>query len=224
VQDRRYLDRTGLQQNHGIDDLMRYAALNQGGDDLAAFGDFVPAEALLGTRPGPQQARRYSDEQLFALVKYLVSLRPPANPNPFDTIAKHGQQVFEREGCGQCHTPPLYTNNELTPAVGFHIPPEHGAKYDILPVVVSTDPGLTMETRRGTGYYKVPALRGIWYRGAFEHDGSVPTLEDWFDPLRLGDDYRPALDAKPRAIKGHEFGLKLSAKDKTALIAFLRTL
>ena len=224
VQDRRYLDRTGLQQNHGIVDLMRYAALNQGGDDLAAFGDFVPAAALTGSRPDPRQLRRYSDEQLYALAKYVASLRPPPNPNPFDALAQRGQQVFEREGCGQCHTPPLYTNNKLTPAAGFHIPPEHRAKYDILPVVVGTDPGLTMETRRGTGYYKVPALRGVWYRGAFEHDGSVPTLEDWFDPLRLREDYRPDYDAKPRGVKGHEFGLKLSAKDKTALIAFLRTL
>jgi hypothetical protein len=31
VQDRRYLDRTGLQQHRSIVDLMRYAALNQGG-------------------------------------------------------------------------------------------------------------------------------------------------------------------------------------------------
>ena len=35
VKDRKYLDRTGLQQQHSIVDLMRYAALNQGGDDLA---------------------------------------------------------------------------------------------------------------------------------------------------------------------------------------------
>jgi len=38
-----------------------------------------------------------------------------------------------------------------------------------------------MLTRKGTGYYKVPSLRGLWYRGPYEHDGSVATLEDWFD-------------------------------------------
>ncbi len=85
-----------------------------------------------------------------------------------------------------------------------------------------------MTTRRGTGYYKVPSLKGVWYRGPFEHSGSVATLEDWFDPRRLSDDYVPTgfkgYGMKTRAIKGHEFGLNLSTPDKSALIAFLKTL
>jgi hypothetical protein len=85
-----------------------------------------------------------------------------------------------------------------------------------------------MRTRRGTGYYKVPSLKGVWYRSMFEHSGSVATLEDWFDPRRLRDDYVPTgfkgYGVKTRAVRGHEFGLKLSAEDKRALIAFLKTL
>jgi hypothetical protein len=139
-----------------------------------------------------------------------------------------GKKVFEREGCSGCHTPPLYTNNKVTPAIGFSVPEEHKARYDILPVVVGTDPRLTMETRRGTGYYKVHSLRGVWYRGPFEHNGSVATLEDWFDARRLRDDYIPTgfkgYRVKTRAVKGHEFGLKLSGDDRTALIAFLKAL
>jgi hypothetical protein len=42
VHDRHYLDRTGLEQNRGIVDLMRYAALNQGGDALSNFDGFIP--------------------------------------------------------------------------------------------------------------------------------------------------------------------------------------
>ncbi len=34
---------------------------------------------------------------------------------------------------------------------------------------VGTDPFLALKTRRGTGYYKVPSLKGVWYRGPFEH-------------------------------------------------------
>ena len=93
---------------------------------------------------------------------------------------------------------------------------------------VGTDPTLTLTTRRGTGYYKVPSLKGVWYRGPFEHNGSVATLEDWFDPRRLRDDYVPpgfiGHNRKTRAVKGHEFGLALAAEDKRALIAFLKTL
>ena len=85
-----------------------------------------------------------------------------------------------------------------------------------------------MQAMRGTGYYKVPSLKGVWYRGPFEHNGSVATLEDWFDSRRLRDDYVPTgfkgYGVKTRAIKGHQFGLKLSSEDKQALIGFLRTL
>ena len=70
-----------------------------------------------------------------------------------------------------------------------------------------------MQTRRGTGYYKVPSLKGVWYRGPFEPSGSVATLEDWFDANRLRDDYVPSgwrgYNVKTRSVKGHEFGLKL---------------
>ncbi len=42
VKNRRYLDRTGLVQQRGIGDLMRYAALNNEMDFLSKFGDFIP--------------------------------------------------------------------------------------------------------------------------------------------------------------------------------------
>ena len=83
LKDRRYLDRTGLQRHRDIVDLMRYAALNQGGDDLASYGGFVPATAIPGQMPSPEQAAfgRYSDEQLYALALFAYSLKPPPNPN-----------------------------------------------------------------------------------------------------------------------------------------------
>jgi hypothetical protein len=155
-------------------------------------------------------------------------LQPPPNPNRFDATAEMGRRVFENEGCPVCHMPPHYTNNKLLPVLGFRIPQEHLKKYDILNVPIETDARLTLQTRRGTGYYKVPSLRGVWYRSAFEHNGSVATLEDWFDKRRLRDDYVPTnfvgYGVKTRAIKGHEFGLKLPDAEKKSLIAFLKTL
>jgi hypothetical protein len=229
IRDRRYLDRTGLQQHRSIADLMRYAALNQGGDDLATFGNFRPMDQL-GPFPDPtdEGQSRYSDEQLYALALYLYALQPPSNPNKRTNLTIRGQTVFEREGCAGCHTPPLYTNNKLTPAEGFSVPEPHWKNYDILPLSLGTDPDLTTKTRRGTGYYKVPSLKGVWYRGPFEHSGSLATLEDWFDPHRLRDDYVPTAfkgyEVKTRAIKGHPFGLEMTPEDKRALIAFLKTL
>ena len=228
LKDRRYLDKSGLQRHRGIADLMRYAALNQGADDLGNYAGFIPAAEDFRTAVDPATLERYSDEQLFALALYLYSLKPPPNPNRNDAAAKRGQKVFLAQGCGGCHTPPLYTNNKLLPAPGFEIPAAHRSTYDVLDVRIGTDPILTMETRRGTGYYKVPSLKGVWYRGPFEHDGSVASLEDWFDPRRLRDDYEPTgwrgYGVKFRAVKGHEFGLHMPVEDKRALIAFLKTL
>jgi hypothetical protein len=228
VQDRKYLDRTGLQRHRSIADLMRYGALNQGADSLASHAGFIPGARDFKTRPAPESLRRYSDEQLYALSLYIYSLEPPPNPNQPDELSRQGQRVFQREGCGGCHTPPLYTNNMLTPAPGFKVPAGHQEKYDVLPVSVGTDPNLALHSRRGTGYYKVPSLKGVWYRGPFEHNGSVAALEDWFDPARLKDDYVPTgfkgAGVQTRAVKGHEFGLKLSPDEKRALIAFLKTL
>jgi hypothetical protein len=159
---------------------------------------------------------------------YLYSVQPPTNPNVFSDQAGRGKAVFEREGCAGCHTPPLYTSNALTPAEGFKVPADHENKYDITDISVGTDPNLTLKTRRGTGYYKIPSLKGVWYRGPFSHDGSVATLEDWFDPRRLRNDYVPTgfkgYRVNQRAVPGHYFGLKLSPQDKADLIAFLKTL
>jgi hypothetical protein len=33
--------------------------------------------------------------------------------------------------------------------------------------------------------FKVPSLRGVWYRNAFGHMGQAETLDEWFDPERL---------------------------------------
>jgi hypothetical protein len=93
---------------------------------------------------------------------------------------------------------------------------------------VGTDPNLALRTRKGTGYYKVPSLKGVWYRGRYTHDGSVATLEEMFDPDRVKDTHVPAgwrpLGSETHAIKGHEFGLRLEPAEREALIAFLRTL
>jgi hypothetical protein len=228
IKDRRHLDHTGLVQQRSIGDLMCYAALNNEMDRLDQFEDFIPGGDGFRKLPDPKTVlARYSDEQLYALALYIYSLQLPPNPNK-DPFVAHGQRVFERESCATCHTPPLYTNNKLTPAEGFKVPGDHLKKYDILPVSVGTDPNLALKTRRGTGYYKVPSLRGLWYRGPFEHNGSVATLEDWFDPARLRDDYVPTgfkgYSVKTRAVKGHQFGLDLSPDDKKALIEFLKTL
>jgi hypothetical protein len=235
IKDRKYFDFTGLMMHRNVGDLMRYAAFNQTLDMLNSYNDFIPAGIDNKTLPEPGKSRfvgtskRYSEIQLYALGKYLYALQQPPNPNTFaPELLKKGELVFNREGCVTCHTPPLYTNNKLTPVDGFTPPADHYKSYDIFDISVETNPELSLYTRRGTGYYKVPSLLGVWYRGPFGHSGNVATLEDWLDKRRLEDDYVPT-GFKPAfsntmAVKGHEFGLDITKEEKESLIAFLKTL
>ncbi len=67
-----------------LDHAMRYSAMNQDGDIISRYEDFVPLGAfplMLGKvpeNPAKYTSGRYSDEQLYALAVYLYSLRPPA--------------------------------------------------------------------------------------------------------------------------------------------------
>lgn len=227
LKERKYLDRTGLIQQRDIGDVMRYAVLNQNLDFLNSYGGFKPDnspdEVII------QQYSRFSDAQAFALAKYLYSLKPLPNPKKESPalIAK-GKQVFEDETCISCHTPPFYSSNKLSLAKGFRPTKEDMKKYDVLDFSVGTDPGLALYSRRGTGYYKVPSLAGVWNRNALMHSGYITSLEEMFNPARQEDDFMPSgfnpnVD-KPFAVKGHSFGLYLNDEDKKALIAFIRSL
>jgi hypothetical protein len=218
VEGRKYLDATGLSRHRGVADMMRYAIVNQGLNGIAHFGNFQPGASS-------PEMNRYGDEQLYALALYIYSLKAPANPLPPNSQTRRGARVFEREGCTGCHPAPLYTNNKLTPAKGFRIPPELLKTDAILDISVGTNAGLATETRRGTGFYKVPSLNGLWLRSLYGHEGSAASLEEWFDPSRLRPDYEPkGYHYGPGPIEGHEFGLRLNSDEKAELIAFLRTL
>jgi hypothetical protein len=217
---RRYLDMTATHKNRGPEDIARYGILVE----YAETGVFGPHHM----RPVHLSRARFRppDEAMYAMALYIYSLDSASSPFPVDDLARRGQAVFDARHCDDCHTPPAYTSNEVVPVDGFDPPAD--TDLDVLPRRVGTDPGLALRTRKGTGYYKIPSLRGVWYRGLFEHNGSVASLEDWFDPRRLSEDYVPTGWRGPgvthRAVPGHRFGLDLSAEDKRALIAFLNTL
>jgi cytochrome c peroxidase len=219
----RYLDATGTHRLRGPEDIARYAAFVTGADPME-FGSFQ-----ILTQEQKHMSFRYADETLYAIGMYLMSLDPPKNPQPESAeLVARGQEIFVSEKCVQCHVPPNYTSGKLTLASGFIPAGNHPNNADIVKISVGTDPGLAMKTRKGTGFYKIPSLRGVWYRPVLLHDGSIANLEEMFDPGRLKQDHEPGGYKEPgvtkRAIPGHPFGLALSAEDKSALLAFLRSL
>lgn len=101
---------------------MRYAALNQGGDDLASYNDFVPAAAIPGKMPPPGENLfgRYSDEQLYALARFAPSLVP----HPIRTcrgsavekeLVERGEKIFHDPAnrCATCHDPKQGYSNQM---------------------------------------------------------------------------------------------------------------
>ncbi len=219
----RYVDATATHRLRGPEDVARYAALVTGADRM----DFGPHRIL--TDEQRRVRFHYADEVLYALGVYLMSLEPPTNPHTAPpTVILRGEEIFRREGCAGCHAPPAYTTGRLTVAQGFVVPTDHPNREDIMPVSVETNPDAALKTRKGTGLYKIPSLRGAWYRPRLLHDGSLSSLEEMFDPRRLGPDYRPSGWNPPgvetRPVPGHRFGLSLAAEDKSALLAFLRSL
>ena len=222
IRQRKYIDHTATHQHRGPGDLMRYAALVSY-SDVSDFG----SHRIL-TDEQRKIPFRLPDEALYALALYIYSLEPPPNPNKMDERAVAGQKVFANAGCATCHTPGAYTNNKLTLAKGFTPPPDLPKSLDVMRVSVGTDPDLALKTRKGTGFYKVPSLKGLWYRGRYLHDGALTKIEEMFDPARLKEDYQPtgfvAEGKKTRAVVGHEFGLDLSAEKRADLVAFLKTL
>jgi len=223
LKDSRYLAATATHRLRGPEDVARYAAFISGADPME-FGSYKMLETEQRRLPD-----RYADEVLYAIGMYLMSLDPPKKPDPAPAaLVARGQEIFVRETCVNCHVPPNYTRAKLTLAQGFTPPADHPYKSDIVNISVETDPALAMKTRKGTGFYKIPSLRGLWYRTLLLHDGSVASLEEMFDPNRLKPDHVPGGWKGPgvtkRAIPGHPFGLNLSADEKSVLIAFLRSL
>lgn len=76
------------------------------------------------------------------------------------------------------------------------------------------------ETDRGK--FKVPSLRNVALTAPYMHDGRFATLEEVVEHYNSGVRRTRTLD--PNLAKHPESGLGLSAEDKAALVAFLKTL
>jgi hypothetical protein len=187
VRDRRYLDLTARHMHRSVIDIARYGSMCPSFNYFFTRENTVPASTITAV----SDVMRYTDEEAYAFAMYVYSRESPVNPNRPSELTRVGEHVFERERCPLCHTPPLYTNNRIIPAGNFEPPAGHRAKYAILDFRLGTDERAGLSSLRARIYYKVPSLKGVWYRGPLTHNGSIATLEDWFDARRLRKDYVP---------------------------------
>ena len=109
--------------------------------------------------------------------------------------------------CFHCHGGPLFSDHQ------FH---NNGLKL--------SGPGRAEITKlRGDeGKFATPSLRNVALTAPYMHDGRFTTLEEVVDHYRTGIQHSPTLD--PNLAKHTGGGIPLSDADRSALVAFLRTL
>jgi hypothetical protein len=137
-----------------------------------------------------------------ALAQYLWSL---ADGLPETTARGTPGQALFASRCSMCHAGDALTSMPRPLAE------------------VGTDPTLGLSPDRGTGFYRVPSLRGVALRPTLFHDGTVPSLDALLDPARLDDGWQGGARG-PGPVRGHVFGLDLGAGDRAALLDYVRSL
>ncbi|WP_437643418.1 PKD domain-containing protein [Sorangium sp. So ce362] len=138
--------------------------------DLFGGKGFLSAEQLaVGTVATPRGDKKAGlSPELDALAAFLGSL-DTYRPSPFrnadgslteDGVA--GRAIFERLGCGFCHTGPDGTDSA------------RGKLHDVGTVKASSG------MRAGEPLFGIdtPTLNGVWETAPYLHDGSAPTLRD----------------------------------------------
>lgn len=122
--------------------------------------------------------------------------------------AQRGWDLFSKQGCVTCHTPPLFSDQLF-----------HNVGVGTQKPEAEQDQGRTDATKdpADKGKFKTPSLRDVARTSPYFHDGSAAKLEDAIQFMVDGGLKNPNLDPAltPR---------KLSAKDKADLKAFLESL
>jgi hypothetical protein len=181
----------------------------------------------------PYSDAPFSTPQLRGLALWVKNTKVPPYPLQWDsTLVQSGKLLFAQQ-CGSCHEP------------------DGTQKGRVIPIAeIGTDRELA--NARKTGGYTAEALDGIWIRGPYLHNGSVPTVGD----LLKVPTQRPAtfyrgnnllntqslgfvsdlaqekglhfvlFDTKlpGNGNYGHLYGTGLSDRDKKALLEYLKTL
>ena len=201
-------------------------------------------------------------ESLAKVREFLTNLAPPKYPLPIDAaLAAKGEPVF-KANCAQCHElhGPLSLHPIDIKEVGTdphrmeswtqkqvdewkQMAAEYKSKYDAK---------WTFDTFEKNNGYVAVLLDGIWLRGPYLHNGSVPSLRDLLNPpdQRPKTFYRgydvfdaknvgfisnlPSLEGQPFFLYdtnlpgngnfGHLYGTTLPADEKEALLEYLKTM
>jgi cytochrome c peroxidase len=145
---------------------------------------------------------------------------PPGAPPPPDavfpnfTVAENrGKQIFlsPAGGCTPCHGSETFT-----------APSEKNNGLDMS--TVDRGFGAVTNNTANDALFKSGSLRNIELTAPYMHDGRFATLEQVIEHYNSGVKNHPNLSPQLRLPNGNPRLLNLSAEDKAALVAFLKTL
>jgi len=153
-----------------------------------------------------------------ALAQFLRTLN--SGNSKFDQVLRKeaeftneenlGFELFftERGDCFHCHATAFFSDNQL-----------HNNALDANP-----EPGYYQITGDSLDYgkFKSPTLRNIAYTAPYMHNGKYATLKEVVDFYSEGLEYSPTVDPLMKQLSNG--GIQLTSEEKTALVAFLKTL
>jgi mono/diheme cytochrome c family protein len=194
----------------------------------------------------PQSFTRVTD--------YLLQLQPPPFPFPIDQgKAGRGAAIYQST-CAGCHAFGSSDVGQVEDIAQIGTDPNRLSSFSQGLVdrfqTFTTPPFVFTAYRKTNGYSRVP-IDGIWLRGPYLHNGSVPSLRallmpeeqrpkafyrgyDVLDPVNIGfisDGPQAAavgflLDTgvPGNSNRGHKYGTDLTAPQKEDLLEYLKTL
>jgi len=158
---------------------------------------------------------------LASYVRSIVSGNAPVDRFRFgeadalSELQQEGMRIFRGKGnCTACHVGPSITDEDFH-NTGVAWRPDENERAREAPL----DPGrfAISGADADLGAFKTPTLREIARTAPYMHDGSLATLEEVIDFYDGGGHANPYLDTQVRP-------LRLSEREKSALVAFLQAL
>ncbi len=188
------------------------------------------------------------------VTDYLLDLQPPSFPFPVDAAkAKRGSAVFAR-ACADCHAFGGKRTGQVEAIADIGTDRHRLDSFSQGLVdrfhTFTKPPFVFTAYRKTEGYSSVP-LDGIWLRGPYLHNGSVPSLRallepeerrptefyrgyDVLDPRNVGfvssgpaaakAGFRVDTSVPGNGNRGHRYGTDLPAAQKDDLLEYLKTL
>jgi cytochrome c peroxidase len=137
-----------------------------------------------------------------------------AGKTSFSAEEKAGLTLFTEKGCASCHPEPLFTDESFR---------SNGLQTDFFRNFVDTGRYRITELKEDKYKFKVPSLRNIEYTFPYMHDGRFISLEDVLD--HYADGNMANLETLDPIFKQNtKRGIALTSKEKSQIIAFLKTL